>query len=114
MAFRWPDDRMTRSPDSSPFSGFDQLPDFAFHQVAFQGAQVADVKLAIEVIGFVEKGASEEVVAGLLEPFAVNVLGADGDFARAGDGLAEFGNAEAAFILAVPAFGVDDLRIAEN
>jgi hypothetical protein len=40
-----------------PFSGFLEFADFAFHQVAFQGAYVADVELAVQVIGLVEEGA---------------------------------------------------------
>jgi hypothetical protein len=42
---------------SLPFSGFLEFADFAFHQVAFQGAYVADVELAVQVIGLVEEGA---------------------------------------------------------
>src|SRR5581483_7375281 len=42
------------------------------------------------------------------------VLGAHRDLARARYRLAEFGDAEAALILAVPSFDVDDLRVHQN
>ena len=93
--------KITQLLNSLPFSGFHQLADFAFHQVAFQGADVADVELAVQVIGFVEEGAGEQFFSGLFEDFAVNILGADRDFVGAGDVFAEVGDAEAAFALGV-------------
>ena len=42
-----------------PFSRFHQLADLALHQVAFEAADVVDVKLAIQVIGFVKEGARQ-------------------------------------------------------
>jgi hypothetical protein len=97
-----------------PLSGLDELADFALHQVALEGADVADVELAVEVVGFVEEGAGEQVFSGFFVPFAVDVLSADGDFLGAGDGLAEVGNAEAAFGLGLLALFVDDFRIGED
>jgi hypothetical protein len=40
-----------------PISGFLEFADFAFYEVALQGANVTDVELAVQVIGFVEEGA---------------------------------------------------------
>ena len=42
-----------------PFSRFHQLADLALHQVSFEAADVVDVKLAIQVIGFVKEGARQ-------------------------------------------------------
>src|SRR5204862_786341 len=39
-----------------PFPSFHQLFDFAFDQVTLERADVADVQLAIQVVGFVEEG----------------------------------------------------------
>ena len=75
----------TQSPNPSisqflPFSGFHHLADFALHQVALQGADVADVELAVQVIGLVQEGAGQQLFAGFFVDLAVDVLGADGDF----------------------------------
>ena len=63
---------------SLPFSRFDQFANFALDQVAFERADVADVELAVEVIGLVLKGAGQQIVAGLLENLPGQILGADG------------------------------------
>ena len=82
---------------SLPLSRFHQLADLALHQVALQRADVADVQLAVQVIGLMQEGARQQIFAGLLEPLAVHVLRADGHLARARHRLAKFGNAQAAF-----------------
>src|SRR5215469_15627931 len=66
------------------------------------------------MISLVQKGTSQQVLPGFLEPVAVQVLSADSDFTWARDRLAEFGNAEAALILALPPLAVDDLRIHQH
>ena len=99
---------------SLPFSGFHQLFDFAFHQVALQGADVADVELAIEMIGFVKEGPGEEFLSGFFEDVTVNVLGADRDLVRARDVFAELRNAEASLALSVLAFGVNDFWVDQD
>ena len=75
---------------------------------------MADVELAVQVIGFVEEGAGKQFFSGFLVDLAVNVLGADGDFVRASDVLAEVGDAEASFALRVVALGVNDFGIDED
>ena len=83
---QWLNDSMTQF---LPLARFRQFFDFALHQVAFQCADVADVKLAVEVIGLVEEGASQQVLSGFFEDLSVNILGTDGDFVGAGDILAK-------------------------
>src|SRR5579859_7116264 len=75
---------------------------------------MADVELAVEVIGFVKQGAGEKFFPGFFKNVAAGVLGADGDFVGARHILAELGNAEAAFALGVLAFSVDDFGIDQN
>ena len=72
---------------------------------------MADVELAVQVIGFVKEGAGQQFFSGFFEDFAVNILGADGDFVRAGDVFAEIGDAQASFALGVLAFCVNDFGI---
>jgi len=44
---------------------------------------VGDVEFAVQVVGFVEKGASQQIFARVLEEFSGQVLGSnDDDFAR--------------------------------
>src|SRR5271155_506210 len=87
-----------------PFSRFDQFANFALDQVALERADVADVELAVEMIGFVLEGAGEQVVADLLEDLPGHILGADGCHLRACHVLAEIGDAKTAFTLGVAAF----------
>ena len=108
---------ITKLPNYSivlPVSRFHQLPDFAFHQVAFQCADVADVELAVQVVGLVQKGAGQQLLARLFEYLSVNVLGANRDFVGTSHVLAEVGNAQASFTLGVAAFGMNDLGIDED
>ena len=98
----------------SPLASFHQLADFAFNQVTLERADVADIELAIEVIGLVQESAGEQILAGLLVELASHVLGTDGDFARARYSLAKFRHAEATLILALTAFSVNDLWIGEH
>ena len=42
-----------------PLSRFHQLADLAPHEVSLERADVADVELAIQMIGFVEEGAGQ-------------------------------------------------------
>ncbi len=97
-----------------PFSGFDQLANLAPDEIALQGADVADVELAIEMVGFVLKGPGQEFFASLFEDISFRVLGADGDGFRTRYVFAEVGDAEAAFALGMFAGGVDDFRVDED
>ena len=60
---------------------------------------MADVELAVQVIGLVQKGAGQEFFAGLLENSPLSVLRAHLDFVRTSHVLAEIGDAQAAFAL---------------
>jgi hypothetical protein len=109
-----PNHKIAQSPILLPFSRFNHLADFALDQVALEGADVADIELAVEMIGFVLKGAGQQILASLFEKLPVQVLGSDGDYFGAIHILAEVGNAEASFALRVAAFLVNDLGIHED
>src|SRR5260221_1683814 len=98
----------------SPLAGFHQLTNFALHQIPLQRADVANVELAIQVVGFVAEGARQQFFARVFEKFAFCVLRPHGYFLRPGYVFAKFRNAEAAFVLRDAALGVNDLRIDEN
>src|ERR1700722_4198900 len=99
---------MSQSLNRLPFSGFHHLADLAFHQVAFQRADSADVELAVQVIGLVLEGASEKFFAGFLKNFSMHILSADGDLESALHVLAKIGDAQTSLALRVVAFGVND------
>ena len=84
---------MARSPDSSPLPNFHQLPNFSLHQIPLQRADVADVKFAVQVIGFMQESPRQLFLPSLLVPLSIYVLRADGDLVSACDWLTEFGNA---------------------
>src|SRR5271169_5928148 len=98
----------------SPFACLHQLANLALHNVALERADVADVELSVEVVGFMKQGAGQEFFAGDLEGFALHVLGAGGDFARPGDFLAELRQAQAAFIGGDATFDMDDFRVDQH
>src|ERR1700678_2279620 len=97
---------------SLPFSRLHQLADLSLYQVTLQRADVADVKLAVQVFGFVKEGACQQFLtffSGFLVPFSVHILGANRDLAGTAHGLAKFGNAKTAFGLSVFALRVENL-----
>src|SRR6266446_3897129 len=73
-----------------------------------------DEENAVEVIDFMAERAGQEVFAADFEGFALGVLGLDGNKLRAQDVAPKAGNREAAFFLALFAFGMNDFRIGEN
>lgn len=108
---------ITRFPNRSirlPLSSFHHLFDFAFHQIALQRTDMADIKLAVQVIGFVEESAGEQIFSRFFVDFAFRVLGADRHDLGPRDVLAEVGDAEAAFALRMAAFGVNDFRVDQD
>src|ERR1019366_7121307 len=109
--FIWPLDAGRWPLVSFPLAGFLQLANLAPDQVALQGADVADVQLAVEVIGLMQKGARQEVVTSHLELFAFGVLGDHDDFERAHHLFAERRQAQAALFAFLRAFGLHDLRV---
>src|ERR1019366_10417921 len=58
-----------------PFTQFNELADLALHQVAFERADVADVKLSVEVVSLVQQGARQQLLAGDLKPPVLQNLG---------------------------------------
>src|ERR1700733_6540706 len=106
--------KITPLLNSLPFSAFDQFANFAFHEIAFQGADVADVEFAVQVVGFVQESAGQEIFTRLFENFSTNILSADGDFVGTADVLAKVRNAETTLALAMPAFGMNDFGIDED
>lgn len=72
---------------------------------------MADVELAVEMIGFVHQRAGEQFLAGGLEVLAIYVLRADGHPHWPRNFLAKIRNTEAALAAALLAFRLDDLRI---
>ena len=66
------------------------------------------------MIGFVEESPSQQVLAGHLEGLAGDVLRAHGDLLRAGHLLAKAGDAEAALLPGLGAFGGDNFGIDEH
>src|SRR5215470_963365 len=97
-----------------PLTGFHKFANLAFHQVTFQSADVTDVKLAIEMVSLMKEGAGQQFLASLFIKMSIHVLGANRDLAWSGDRLAELGNAQAAFILGMAAFGVNNLGIGKH
>src|SRR6266700_8166847 len=97
-----------------PFSRFHHFADFAFHQVALEGADVADVELPVQMIGLVEEGTGEQLFSSFFVDFAMDVLSADGDSVGARDVLAEIWNAEASFTLGMAAFSVNNFGFDED
>src|SRR3954464_9702174 len=72
-----------------PLPRLRQLLDLALHQVALQRGDVADVQLAVQVVGLVHEGARQQVLADVLVPFAVQVLRPHRDLLRTRHRLAE-------------------------
>src|SRR5436309_8505591 len=97
-----------------PCSRLHQLANLALHQVALQGAEMADVELAVEVVGLMQKCAGEQLFASFLKPLAFEILSANRYCTRTRDRLPEFGNTEAAFILCVLALGMNDFRVDQH
>src|SRR5450756_1514504 len=80
----------------APVPGALQLLDLALHQVALERADVGDVQLPVEVLGFVQERARQQIFGGLLEHLAPHVPGPYGDAAAAPHLLAESGNTQTA------------------
>src|SRR5437667_11470362 len=97
-----------------PLLRLNQFANLALHQIALEDAEMTDIELAVQVISLMEKGAGEQVVAGFLKPISVRVLSAHRSLAGTRDGFAKSGNAEAAFILFVLSFSVNDLGIHQH
>src|SRR6516225_4534742 len=94
-----------------PFALLHQLADLALHHVTLQRADVADVELAVEMIGFVQQSASQQVVARHFEKLTLQILRAGRDRACARHLFAKFGQAETALVRADTSLGMNDLRI---
>ena len=77
----------------SPLARFSEFTNFSFNQVALENADVTDIESTVEMIGFVKKGAREQILASHLEPLASYILRLHGNFLSARDLLAEARNA---------------------
>src|SRR5581483_533458 len=66
------------------------------------------------MISFVQECSRQEFLARPLVEFAADILRANRDLARAGYGLAEVRNAEAAFVLRVMSFAMNDLGVNQD
>src|SRR5215469_6378031 len=97
-----------------PFSGLHQLFDLSLHQITLQCAEMAEVELAVEMVGFVQKSARQQLLARFLVELSVYILGADRGLIRTSHVLSKIRNAQASFALYVLAFRMNDLRIDEN
>src|SRR5579872_3917812 len=89
-----------------PLASFLQFSNFAPDQIAFQRTDMADIKLAVEMIGFMQQGAGQQLIACHLKLFALRIPGADRHFQRTHHLFAESGQAQAAFLAFVRAFGL--------
>src|SRR5229473_5161493 len=63
---------------SCPLAGAYQLFDFALDQVTLERAHVADKEPAVQMVGFMQESAGEQVVTGLFKPVPFHILSADG------------------------------------
>src|ERR1019366_4136608 len=97
-----------------PFALLYQLADLALHHVSLQGADVADIELAVEMVGFVHQRARQQFLSAHLDGLAFHVLCARRNRAWPRHLLAEFGQTQAAFVGSETPFGVDDLGIDQH
>ena len=81
--FNYPISKFNNYSIPLPLSRFHQLADLALHEVSLERADVADVEFAIQMIGFVQKSAGQQIVAGLFEPLPIHILRPDSHFSRA-------------------------------
>jgi hypothetical protein len=100
--------------DCLPLPGFYEFLDLTLHQVALQSADVADVELSVEVIGFVKEGAGEKLLTGFFIPFAVDVLRTNRHILAAGHLFAKLWDGETTFTSSLTTLDMNDLGIREN
>src|SRR5664279_1479877 len=74
-----------------PFALLHQFADLALHHVTLQGADVTDIELTVEMVGFVHQRARQQIVSSYLDRFTLHVLRARGNRAWSRYLLAEFG-----------------------
>src|ERR1035438_4764584 len=96
------------APQSAPVPGALQLLDLALHQVALERADVGDVQLPVEVIGFVQERARQQIFGGLLEHLAPRVPSPYSDAAAPLHLLPESGDAQTAFFALLLAIDLHD------
>lgn len=107
--------RLRARPDEPlPFVVPLQLLDLAKDQIALDAAQPIDEDAAVEMIHFVLKRAREQPVALDEAKLAVAIETLDDSSLRAGDRRCEAGHAEAAFILELHAFALDEHGVDEH
>src|SRR5579863_9156031 len=97
-----------------PLAVFSQLANFALDDVALEHAEMSDEENAVEVIDFVAKGARKETLAAHFKFFTRRIVSMHSDILRARHVAAETRHRKAAFLFALFALGVNDLRIRAN
>src|ERR1019366_5086637 len=97
-----------------PFALLDQLADLAFHNVSLQSADVADIELAVEMVGFVHQRARQQFFSAYLDGFTFHILRARGNRAWPRHLLAEFGQTQTALVGSETPFSVDDLGVDQH
>src|SRR6266568_4430965 len=90
------------------------LANLAQSQVAFERAHSKDEKHAVEMIDLMLECARKQLLAIHLEPFPLQILGADADLGGPHNLFANLGKAEAALLLVLPAIAEDDFRINDH
>ena len=94
-----------------PVAGFLQFADFSLDHVAPEHAEVRDKKDAVQVIGLVAECAGQQSFAAHLELFARGILRANRDVLRTRDVAPKPRYGKAAFLFALFALGIQNLRI---
>src|SRR5262249_55660621 len=75
---------------------------------------MANEEFSVQVVGFMEKGAGQKLFSGVLEPLAFDVLCADGRLKGALHVSAEVRKAQAALIVDLRTFLMNDLRVDQH
>src|SRR5690348_5199457 len=109
-----PQNTMRKATARLPLAGFGQFANFALDEIALERAEMIDEKNSVKVVDFMAKGAGEEAFALHFKFLAGGVLGADGDIQGAQDISAKTRDGEAALLLALLAFGVENYGIGED
>src|SRR5690348_1106518 len=109
-----PQNTMRKATARLPFAGFGQFADFALDKIALERAEMIDEKNSVKVVDFMAEGAGEKTFTFHLKFLAGGVLGADGDVERTQNISAKTRDGEAALLLALLAFGVENDGIGED
>src|SRR5579862_651830 len=98
----------------SPLSHLLKLPDLPPDQIAFQGADVADIEGSVQMIGLMQEGARQQVLALHLEFLAFGIVRLHRDFLSTCYRLAKGWQTEAAFLAGLRPVLAHDHRINQS